>query len=238
MASYGADPTNTIQHRFTEDQPLRTSDYLYAEEKRIAETHLEEKYRTRSNKDIAVAVVRPVAITGPRGRSMSVRFGLQSALSGRLSGPFIYEVVKALVAFVPVTPKWARQFAHEDDVVGVVERLAFGNRAGDYEVFNICPPGPVMRGPDMARAVGKPVLLVVPWMVRLAFFVFWHVSRGKVPTAPGVWKGYSYPIVVDGDKVTTELGYSYRYTGYDAFRYTNGAYEDSVAPALRSDKPK
>lgn len=238
VASYGSFPSNTIEHRFTEDEPFRVTEYLYAEEKRIAEEHLKSKYGLHGAErpDLSIAIVRPAAITGPRGRFMRIRFGLQAALSGQLQGAAIYKLIKALVAFVPVTPQWARQFIHEDDVVGIVERLAFGEPAGAYEVFNICPPGKVVLGPDMARAVGKRMLPVQPWMVRLAFFFFWHVSRGKVPTARGSWKGYSYPIVVDGSKVTEQLGYAYQYECYDAFYYTDGIYEYAVPPELRRNK--
>ena len=44
VASYGAFSTNTIEHRYTEAEPFRKVDYLYAEEKRISEEHLKEKY--------------------------------------------------------------------------------------------------------------------------------------------------------------------------------------------------
>jgi len=235
VASYGSLPSNTVEYRFKEEDPFRKTDYLYAEEKRITEEHLEERYAA-SDKRVPVAIVRPAAITGPRGRFMRIRFGLQSALSGQLSGARIYSVIKALVAFVPITPKWARQFIHEDDVVGIVERLSFGEVAGSYEVFNICPPGKVVLGPDMAKAVGKKILPVYPWMVRIAFFVFWHLSRGKVPTTRGSWKGYSYPIVVDGSKVTRVLNYPYVFEGYDAFFYTNGRYESYVPEEKRRHK--
>lgn len=235
VASYGSFATNTIDYRFTENDPFRKTDYLYAEEKRITEVHLREKYEG-SDKRVEVAIVRPAAITGPRGRFMRIRFGLQSALSGELKGARIYSIIKALVAFVPVTPKWARQFIHEDDVVGIVERLAFGDFVGAYEIFNICPPGDIVRGSDMAKAVGKRAVLIFPWMVRIAFFVFWHLSRGKVPTARGSWKGYSYPIVVTGEKVTQKLGYVYQYEGYDAFAYTNGRYESYVPEERRVHK--
>lgn len=235
VASYGAFPTNSLEHRYTEDEPFRKTDYRYAEEKRIAEEHLQERYE-KSDKHATVAIVRPAAITGPRGRYMRIRFGLQSALSGQLRDSFIYRVISAMVAFVPVTPKWLRQFIHEDDVVAIVERLAFGEKTGAYEAFNICPPGAVVRGADMARAVGKHQLPIYPWMARIAFFVFWHLTRGKIPTGRGSWKGYSYPIAVDGSKVTRVLGYTYRYTGLDAFQYTDGEYEKYVSENLRRHK--
>ena len=232
VSSYGAFPTNTLEHRYTEEEPFRKTQYLYAEEKRIAEEHLKEKYE-KSDKHVAVAIVRPAAITGPRGRYQRIRFGLQSALAGQLKDSFVYRVISAMVAFVPVTPKWLRQFIHEDDVVGIVERLAFGEKVAGYEVFNICPPGAVVLGPDMAKAVGKRQVLIYPWMVRIPFFIFWHLTRGKIPTGRGAWRSYSYPIAVDGSKVTRKLGYTYQYSGPDAFGFTDGKYEEFVPEDLR-----
>lgn len=238
VASYGAFPDNSTDHLYTEDEPFRKTDYLYAEEKRIAEEHLRSKYELHraERPDLSIAIVRPAAITGPRGRFMRIRFGLQAALSGQLKDSLVYRLVSAMTSFVPVTPKWLRQFIHEDDVVGIVERLAFGEPAGSYEIFNICPPGPVVRGADMAKAVGKKMITVAPWMVRIPFFFFWHLTRGKIPTARGSWKGYSYPIAVDGSKVTKKLGYAYRYGGFDAFYYTDGTYEYAVPPQMRRTK--
>jgi len=239
VASYGAYPDNEMDHLFTEEDPFRVMDYLYAEEKRISEAHLFQKYQLASANDtkVSVAIVRPAAITGPRGRFMRIRFGLQAALSGQLKDAFVYRVISKLVSFVPVTPKWLRQFIHEDDVVGIIERLAFGPRVGDYEVFNICPPGASVLGKDMARAVGKRTLPVLPWMVRIPFFVFWHLTRGKIPTGKGAWKSYSYPIAVDGSKVTRTLGYEYQHTPFDSFYYTDGFYEYAVPAEVRRPKP-
>lgn len=240
VASYGAFPDNEMDHFFTEDEPFRVTDYLYAEEKRISEAHLYQKYQLASANDtqIAVAVVRPAAITGPRGRFMRIRFGLQSALSGQLKDSFAYKIVSLLVSRIPATPKWLRQFIHEDDVVGIIERLAFGPVAGPYEVFNICPPGAPVLATDMARAVGKKVMPIAPWMMRIGNFFAWHLSRGKIPTAKGAWKSYSYPIAVDGSKVTKVLGYTYKHNSFDAFYYTDGEYEYSVPNESRRSKSK
>jgi nucleoside-diphosphate-sugar epimerase len=226
VASYGAYPDNEIDKLFKEDHGFRKSDYLYAEEKRVVEEHLEEKYAHAKLKGGVpqVFVVRPAAITGPRGRFMRIRFGLQAALSGQLKESFIHKLISAMVSFVPVTAKWCRQFIHEDDVNDIVVHLAFSDLKGEYEVFNICPPGPVVRGKDMAEAVGKKILPVWPWMVRLAFFWFWHLSRGRVPTSKGGWKSYSYPIAVDGSKLTKQYGYRYKYEPKDAFVKKEGRY--------------
>jgi nucleoside-diphosphate-sugar epimerase len=234
VASYGAFASNSMTHFFTEDEPFRKVEYLYAEEKRIAEEHLEKKYAA-STKKVSVAIVRPAAVTGPRGRYMRIRFGLQSTLAGQMKGG-IYSLISAMVAFVPVTPKWLRQFIHEDDVVNIIEHLAFGPPTGGYEVFNICPPGAPVFGKDMAKAVGKRTLPVAPWMVRVAFATLWHLTRGKVPTGKGAWKSYSYPIAVDGSKVTRVLGYQYKYPSLDAFYYTNGEYESFVPAELQRHK--
>ena len=235
VASYGAFSDNSVDKRFVETDPFRKSEYLYAEEKRIAEEHLEDAWKKRIN-GANVAILRPAAITGPRGRFMRIRFGLQSALSGQLSGSLIYELISALVSFVPITPKWLRQFIHEDDVVGIVSRICFGASVAGYEVFNICPPGDVVRGKDMARAVKKMIIPVHPWMVCVAFFFAWHLTRGKVPTGKGAWRGYSYPIAVDGSKVARALHYEYQHKGFDAFYYTDGAYEYAVPASLRRRK--
>lgn len=238
VASYGAFADNALEHRYTEDEPFRKSEYLYAEEKRWCEEHLAERYGKRANKDIQVSIVRPAAITGPRGRFSRIRFGLQSALSGSLEGEksLSYRIVSKLVSRIPATPKWLRQFIHEDDVVGIVERLAFGEPVPGYEIFNICPPGDAVLPSDMARATGKGLLPIHPWIMRIGNFFAWHLSRGKIPTGPGAWRSYSYPIAVDGSKVTRMLGYTYQHSSFDAFYYTDGVYEDVVPEALRRSK--
>jgi nucleoside-diphosphate-sugar epimerase len=240
VASYGAFASNTPEHRFTEEEPFRETTYLYAEEKRISEAHLYEKYQLKGaeNPELHIAVLRPAAVTGPRGRYMHIRFGLQSALLGQLKASFAQRLVSALTAFVPVTPHWLRQFIHEDDVVAIVEKLSFEEKGEPYAVFNICPPGAVVSGSDMACAVGKRVLAIKPWMTRLPFFLLWHLTRGKIPTAPGSWKGYSYPIAVTGEKLTRDTGYTYKYGSYDAFYYTDGHYEYSVPAEQRRNKEK
>lgn len=232
VASYGSYADNSIEHLFTEEEGFRKTDYLYAEEKRIVEEHLEEKYKNKIQKGVApqVFIVRPAAITGPRGRYARIRFGLQAALSGSLRGQksVLYDLISLWVSWVPVTPKWLRQYIHEDDVTDLIELLSFKNLQGQYEVFNICPPGPAVFGVDMAEAVGKKTLPIYPWMVRLAFFWMWHLTRGRVPTSPGSWKGYSYPIAVDGSKLTRKYGYQYKRQSKDAFVKKEGRYAKYV----------
>lgn len=232
VASYGSYPDNSTLHRFTENEPFRKSDYLYAEEKRIVEEHLTKKYeeRKKNGNTPQVFIVRPAAITGPRGRYQRIRFGLQAALSGSLRGQksALYDIVSLWVSWVPITPKWLRQYIHEDDVNDIVSLLAFENLSGDYEVFNISPPGEAVFGKDMAEAVGEKTLPIYPWMVRLAFFWVWHLTRGRIPTSPGSWKGYSYPIAVDGSKITKKYGYNYKWQSKDAFVKNEGRYAQYI----------
>ncbi len=235
VASYAAYPTNTIDHRFTESEPFRKSDYLYAEEKRVTEEHLQLKYKAakRAGSPVQVAIIRPAAITGPRGRYIRIRFGLQATLSGQLkdSKAFIHRVISAMVSFVPITKKWLRQFIHEDDIADVATLLAFEPLKSDYEAFNACPPGEVVLGQDMAKAVGKKAITVPPFLIRIVFFVMWHISRGKVPTSKGGWKSYSYPIAVDGSKLTKMYGYEYKWHSKDAFVKKEGRYMKDVKTA-------
>jgi nucleoside-diphosphate-sugar epimerase len=230
VASYGAFASNEIDQLFTEKDSFRKVDYLYAEEKRITEEHLEARYAAAKGKGTVpqVFVVRPAAITGPRGRYMRIRFGLQAALSGQLKETLIHRLISAMVSFVPITKKWCRQFIHEDDVVGIVRLLTFENLKGEYEVFNICPPGPVVTGSDMARAVNKKAVRVHPLLIRPVFFIMWHISRGKVPTSKGGWKSYSYPIAVDGSKLTKMYGFKYTFQPKDAFVKREGKYMEFV----------
>ncbi len=224
---YGAFSDNTLEHWFGEDEPLRENKYLYGVEKRTVEETLHSlvKFWRSERRNLKVFIVRPAAITGPRGRSMHHRFGLQSALSGTLKGSVVYNMVRFLVSFVPATKLWVRQFIHEDDVTNIVERLTFGDTNLSYEIFNITPPGKPVFAKDMAHAVGKKVLRVPAWLVRVAFFFFWHGTRGRIPTSPGGWKFYAYPVLMDGGKITKKLGYEYSFKEpRDAFVKMEGRY--------------
>ncbi len=238
-SSYSARLDNRFEHLFTEAEGFRDDDYIYAHEKKVTEENLKKLFdeaKAAGKVVPQVSVVRPAAITGPRGRFMRIRFGLQSALQGNLKGGFVNRLITTLTAFVPATKGWARQFIHEDDVTDIVTNLIFEPFAWDYNVFNIVPVSPAVFAPDMAKAVGKKVLPIQPWMARFAFFFFWHATRGKVPTCPGSWRFYSYPVLMSGQKLAQI--YTCAYTSKDAFAYTDGRYADWVPEASRLLKPR
>jgi hypothetical protein len=131
-----------------------------------------------------------------------------------------------MVSFVPITDKWLRQFVHEDDISDIVIGFAKNDYSFEYKAFNIAPPGPVVLGPDMARAVNKKTIKVSPYLIRVAFFFMWHLSMGKVPTSKGAWKGYSYPIAVDGSEVTKVTNYQYKRDSITAFSKHEGRYAE------------
>lgn len=236
-SSYGARKSNTFSHYFTESEGFREDEYIYAKEKRVAEEHLKAKYvqaKKEGKRLPQVSIVRPAAITGPRGRFMRIRFGLQSALQGNLQGGFVNRMVTLLTSWVPATKGWVRQFIHEDDVNDIVAKFTFEDMPWEYDVFNITPVSEPVFAPDMAKAVGKKILPIQPWMARTAFFFFWHLTRGKIPTCPGSWRFYSYPVLMSGEKLAQI--YTCVYGSKDAFNFTNGRYESYVPESKRNAK--
>jgi len=237
-ASYGAKPDNTLDYFFTEHDSLRDDAYAYAHEKKTAEEHLEAhcKECTAALQPVPqVFVVRPAAITGPRGRFLRVRFGLQSALQGNLEKSLLNRVVTTLTALMPVTRGWVRQFIHEDDVVDSVMTFLFEPFSQPYMVFNLVPDSEPVRPVAMGQAVGKRIVTLPVIFVRVAFWFFWHATRGRVPTGPHVWRFYSYPILMSGKKLA--MVYQCQYTSLEAITYTTGRYETALPPAVQQSKP-
>ena len=238
-SSYAARPTNTFDHYFTEAEGFRDDSYIYAHEKKVTEEALKQMFDEQKAAGATlpqVSIVRPAAITGPRGRFMRIRFGLQSALQGNLKGGFVNRLITLLTSFVPATKGWVRQFIHEDDVNDIVTKFVFEPMAWEYNAFNITPVSEPVFAPDMAKAVGKKILPIQPWMARVAFWFFWHATRGKIPTCPGSWRFYSYPVLMSGDKL--KQIYQCQYGSKDAFQYTDGRYEDWVPEGSKRSKAK
>ena len=234
VSSYGAFKENKLDHFIKESEPFREDEYLYGVEKKIVEEDLQTRYTHALAKGNVpqMFIIRPASITGPRGRYMRVRFGLQSVLSGQMKDTFLHKAVSMLVSFMPATRTWCRQFIHEDDITDIVELFAFHDTSDTYEAFNACPPGPIVMADDMARAVNKKPLYLSPTLIRIAFFFTRHLTLGRIPTSPGGWRTYSYPIVVDGSKLSEKYGYRYKYGPYDAFTKKEDRYMKYVDPSV------
>lgn len=169
---------------------------------------------------------------------MFSRFGLMATLRNRLPDSLVYKLVSLMVNRIPVaTDSWCRQMIHEDDVNDIISLLAFGdNKDGEYEVFNIAPPGPPVLARDMAEIVRKKTIRVTPLIVRIAFFLFWHLTGGKVATSPGGWRFYSYPIVMDGSKIARKYGYIYKYKSREALEKKEGRYKKYIPEEELTEK--
>lgn len=226
-SSYGAFRKNSIEKRFKEEDPFRENEYLYGVEKKVTEENLEEFYEraNESGKPPEVLILRLAAVTGPHGRSSTHKFGLMPALSKRLPKGFFYSLISTLVTFIPATPRWCRQFVHEDDVVDIITYFTFKKEKDGYEVFNVAPPGPPVLSKDMAEILGRRRIFVTPLMARVMFFLMRIISRGKIPTTKGGWRFYSYPVVMDGSKLTEQHDYEYGWAPRKALEKNEGRYQ-------------
>ena len=218
VAGYGALPTNTIFHHFVETDPLLEKNYLYGIDKKQIEGMLSETYKSAQSKkdpqDLPqIIIFRPCAISGPRGQHMFKRFGL-------------LQMTKNGLPIIPLTgPQSARQFIHEDDVFDAVNFAAFGGIKGQYEIFNLAPPGFLLLK-DMAKRIGKHTIRIPMFIGKMCFALLWHLSRGKIPTVPAGINSYTYPIVVDGSKLM-RTGFKYGYSPTEALDAKVGRYAKS-----------
>ncbi len=222
-AVYGASPHTAHDRIFYEDDILPKHTYSYAEEKRQVEELLHEIHTTAKaggRLTPCVTIFRPAAITGPYGRYGRIRFGLQSVLLGNFKGGWLARLLTTLTSFVPVTPRFARQFVHEDDVVAIIEAAIARVPVSGISIYNGVSGNDWLDGKGMARAVGKQAIVLPPIVVRLMFTLAWHLTRGRIPTAPGSWLFYSYPIVMSGEKLK-EL-YRCRYSSWEAVTTKEG----------------
>lgn len=223
IAQYGAVAANCVTERFDEQSNTRMTGYCYADDKYEVDQLLQDMYAQYAVSK-PVMVIKPSTVTGPRGRVGVGKFSLAAALSADANKTAIPRPVQWLLSFMPVIGNWTRQFVHEDDIVAVVSCGAFDtNRPAGIDWF-IVSPNDVIDGKTMAEITGKKALRVPGVLARIGFWVLWHGTRGRIPTAPGVWRFMAYPICVDGSKVTRELGHKYQYTSRQAIGELSGHY--------------
>jgi UDP-glucose 4-epimerase len=226
VSIYGARPENSPAKPFTEDTPVVPADYLYSRQKQEVEAILRGLYE-RSDRSRHALIVRPASVSGPYGRHVVNRFGgLVSTLTGRLPA-------------IPVGRRdWCRQYLHEDDLAAIVAMFLTTPRGPGLEVFNLAPDD-ALSSDDLAALYGKRVLVVPPLLLRAAFGLIWHGTRGAFTTPPGAWRMLTYPIAVDGSRLTRVYGYRYKYSSAEALAAEQGehaatAVRSAAAPSPRS----
>ncbi len=230
VSSYGAFDTNSLKRPFIENDPARENEYRYGIEKREVEQSLKKKYMA-SGKATQVFILRPATITGPRERYMIGKKGLLYMLrpdeqmgAVQQQSKTMMTLLRQFLFLMPIaSDEWCRQYIHEDDVTDIVGLLTFGKIKDRYEVFNIAP-NDILRAQDMAELFGQKTLRVFPWMVRVAFAIAWDLSFGRIPTSPGGWRFYSYPIPVDGSKIAKKYQFEYAYSSRNALTREEGRY--------------
>lgn len=201
VAVYGATSRNTLGCKFRESDPVAETKIAYGADKGLIEKNLEKALRVRNPKT-QVITFRPGSISGPFYKNMVRKSGLQSYLKA--------------FPIIPITSNvGARQFVHESDVVHAVNFCLEKKLKEKHSVFNLVPQDH-LTFKDIAKLLNKAVVKIPLSLARLSFNLMWHLSLGKIPSAPGTINSYSYPILADGSKIST-LGFKYRYSSKDTF---------------------
>ncbi|MFW0871292.1 MAG: NAD-dependent epimerase/dehydratase family protein [Patescibacteria group bacterium] len=227
ISQYGARPENRIDLPFDESSPTRMTGYSYADDKYEGDKLLDHLYEIHSAK-IPVLMIKPSTVTGPRGRVQMSKFSLASALSADANKKAIPRPIQKLLSFMPVIGHWRRQFVHEDDIFKAVECGLTSEKIHQGISSYIVSPNDVIDGYMMAELMKKRAIFVPAWIARFGFFVLWHGTRGKIATAPGVWRFMAYPIVVDGSKISRDLDFSYGYSSREAIGKLEGYYANKI----------
>lgn len=205
--SYGAYPDNNLEKPFAEDDQLREDNLRHLNHKRVIEEDLRSFYEG-SGKNTQIVILRPSSITGPRARSLNDKNEL---------------------SFIPVgSDKWFKQYIHEDDITDIVGMFTFGGKrfGVGYEVFNLSPRDYVA-GRDIGRLLNKTIVTIPPLLVRMTLFLVWHIFGGKFSISRGEWSHLSYPVPIDGSKITNKYGFEYSYSSREALEKNEGRYAES-----------
>ena len=188
--AYGAHADNP--ESISEDAPLRpAANFPYPTDKAKVDIMFQDFMK--SHPDMAVTIVRTVAVTGPH------------SVVGGLSVLFTPVMIRAKGH----DPLW--QFIHEDDLVELVTILLKQRQHG---VFNVAGDGGV-RYSEMIQAAGKRSIALpagpLAWFTNLSWKL--HLQS----SSPGGVDILTHPIVVNTEKVRKATGYEFRYTSREAF---------------------
>jgi UDP-glucose 4-epimerase len=194
---YGAGSGNTLDHFFSEAEPLREETYPYGAQKRLTEELLESMHGS-NGQHTRVVIIRPCSITGPR------------FLAEPTKKITLVAFLTKLLPFIPeVSTEWSRQYIHEEDLCAATKLLMTTNDVAPFDSFNLAPHD-YLTAKDIAEALGKRTIRLPAGVMSAAMWALWHGTRGRVPTPSGSIEFYRYPINLDGRKIT-RLGFEYRY---------------------------
>ena len=210
ITAYGALATNSLDRAFTEDMPLAEDTYLYGVQKKQVEDLLWQSYR-QLRPSTHVVVLRLASVSGPRGRFGLNRYGLLSTIAG------------GFPALICGRSDWGRQYLHEDDLIAVLSMLAHLPPANGYQVYNVSPAD-FLDAATLGRLFDKRVVVLPPALLRSLFLLTWHGTRGVLATPRGAWRMLTYPIRVDGGRLSQVHGYEYRYSSLQALVAQEGRY--------------
>lgn len=189
--AYGAWPDNPVP--MSESQPLRARrDYRYASDKVEVENLLQSF--VLQNPEITVSWTRPCIIHGP---------GLSNFMTPLFTVPPILTL--------PGGDNPQMQFVHLEDVARATITILKANASGP---FNVAPPDFITMK-DLARMSGR-FAIPVPFVACRALTACWWALRLPIFHFPApLWNFIRYPWVVSSNRLTSELGFQFKYSSQD-----------------------
>lgn len=189
-AAYGYHPDNP--EWITESDPIRGNDeYSYARHKRLVEEELAE-YRV-SHPGLQQVILRIGTILGPT---------VKNSITELWDGARVLKIAGAASPFV---------FIWVDDVARIMVRAA---TSGEPGAFNVAGDG-ALTVTDIAKRLGKPLLVVPAWALKAALFVG---KRLRLTThGPEQVRFLQYRPVLANERLKAVFGYTPEKTSADAF---------------------
>lgn len=200
-AIYGAYPQNRLDYFFKESDPQREKESAYGRQKALTEKLLSDLYKKSSQKT-KVTVLRLASAVGDSWKK-------EKSKKISLLGFF-----QKLPFILKSSDKFSRQFIHENDIARACEFLINKGLNSNYEVFNLAPSD-YLTIDEISKILEKKVICLPPVCLRFLFYLGWLISLGKIPTGYHAFKGYLYPINLDGKKIT-QTGFKYKFNSQES----------------------
>ena len=127
------------------------------------------------------------------------------------------------------------QYLHEDDLTAIIAMFLTTPRGPGLEVFNLAPED-ALSSDDHAAFYGKRVLLVPPLLLRAAFSLIWHGTRGAFTTPPGAADAH----LSDRrrrPRLTRVYGYRYGYSSAEALTAGKGEHAGAAQSLILERRP-